>query len=156
MLKRRGRKPKVSVPKDKFKNIPINFTHRQVQELDELSQQRQETRSELVRDAVRFYTEHLNMAEEDARQSELSREVARIEKRLSSLMVKLLRVTGQNLYWSSLLWLDGPPKARLNQEGFNNHWEKSTAFSAAILRARKSNELGEEVTQESPKLLENG
>jgi hypothetical protein len=145
--------PKQNDP-NRFKNIPINFTHRQVEVLDELAEQRKETRSEVVRDAVRFYIENLDKADQDIRESELTREVARIEKRLSSLMIKMLRVSGQNLYWATLPWVDGPPKARINQEGFNMHWEKASAFSATILRSSRKGGAQEEEPETRPTLDE--
>jgi hypothetical protein len=68
----------------------------------------------------------------------LTREVRRIEERLSGLLIKLHRVCGQNVYWSALQWFDGPPKARLNQEGISYHWKKSAKFASELLAARGS------------------
>lgn len=122
----------------KLKYLPrsINFTRRQLDGLDEIAKLEKKDRGEVVRDAVDYYLLKHGKDQIDLHQSQLAVEMRRIQNDLRTLLIKNIRLTGENLYWSSLHWADGPAKARMNDEGFNYHWKRAEAFAAALMRPK--------------------
>lgn len=131
------RKPKVDEKGElKFKCLPTNFTKKQLEGLDEIAKLEKKNRSTVIRDAIDYYLLKHGKDQLDLHESKLVEQLKRLETGLRSLIVKNARMTGEVLYWSSLHWKDGPPKARLNQEGFNQHMERAKALSHFLLTAQ--------------------
>jgi len=50
------------------------------------------------------------------------------------LMVSLMKLVGQAIYFSSLPLTTGPVKARLNEEGVSIQWHRSEKFALDLLK----------------------
>lgn len=122
----------------KLKFLPrsINFTQRQLDGLDDIAKLEKKDRGEVVRDAVDYYLLKHGKDQIDLHETQLAVEMRRIQNDLRTLLIKNIRLTGETLYWASLHWADGPPKARFNDEGFNHHWKRAEAFSAVLLKPK--------------------
>lgn len=73
----------------------------------------------------------------DARESQLDRRLQQVDKHLSSLLVKAIKVSGQNLYWSMLPFTKGPPQRGLNEEGLKILRDSALNFALAQLSAKQ-------------------
>lgn len=128
----------------KYRNLPTNFNQRQIDGLDAIAKIEGKRRSEIIRDAIDYYLLKHGKDQIDLHESKLVEQLKRVETGLRALIVKNARMTGEVMYWSSLQWKDGPPKARLNQEGFNQHMEKAKAFSYFLLNTKPRKALASE------------
>jgi hypothetical protein len=134
----------------KFLATTVNFTQRQLDGLTEIAKLEKKDRSEVMRDAVDFYLLKHGKDQIDLHQTQLAVEMRRIQNDLRTLLIKNIKLTGENLYWSSLHWADGPPKARFNDEGFNHHWKRAEAFAAVLLRPKAKKGQEAEASQTTP------
>jgi hypothetical protein len=103
-------------------------------------------RADLVRFALKFFMESYALGNVDARESQLDRRLQQVDKHLSSLLVKAIKVSGQNLYWSMLPFTKGPPQRRLNEDGLQMLRDSALSFALGQLSAKQKVEL-EEVSE---------
>jgi hypothetical protein len=96
-------------------------------ELDEIARAESITRAELLRKAAEAFVSNYKNDQLEERQ---------LEKQIRALLVKAIRINGQNLYFATLPYTVGTPKYRLNQKGFQMLYNKSAAFAAHLLKSK--------------------
>lgn len=62
----------------------------------------------------------------------------RMQNQLVKLIVSLMKLVGQAIYFGSLPLTTGPIKARLNQEGIALHWYLSEKYAIELLSPPRS------------------
>jgi len=119
---------------DKYKNVPTGLTREQILHLDEIAKLENKSRSQVIREAVQLLLLNRQRDSYDARESALVREIQRVEKGLRTLIVKGVRVNAQALYFASLPFQLGPPKAALTKQSYLYHYERSLGFASMVLK----------------------
>jgi hypothetical protein len=66
--------------------------------------------------------------------SALEAKIDKLHDHMIKLMVSLMKLVGQAIYFSSLPLTAGPVKARLNQEGVSIQWHQSEKFAVDLLK----------------------
>ena len=88
--------------------------------------------------AVKFYLESIQREHDTAWQLPLEHRMQKLENRLAALMAKLIRVSGQALWFSTLPYTKGGlPNKPLPQEAFQILWDNSRQFAAEWLKKAK-------------------
>ena len=119
---------------DKYKNVPTGLTQEQIVRLDEIAKIENKSRSEVIREAVQDLLLSRQQDSYEARESALVREILRMEKGLRTLIVKGVRVNAQALYFASLPFQLGPPRAALTKQSYLYHYERSLSFASMVLK----------------------
>jgi hypothetical protein len=119
----------------RYINVPTGLTREQLACVDELAAREQCTRSEIIREAVQKLVVDKMQSLYEQREDILIRELQRVEKGLRALTVKGVRLNAQALYFASLPFHLGPPRAALSKESYMNQYEKSLGFAAMVLKS---------------------
>lgn len=128
-----NRKPQTNAIR-KYIPIPIGLTRAQLACVDELAAKENCSRSEIIRDAVQKLVVDRVQTLYEQREDVLIREIQRIEKGLRALTVKSVRLNAQALYFASLPFHLGPPRAALSKESYMHQYERSLGFAAMVLK----------------------
>jgi len=70
--------------------------------------------------------------------SALEAKIDKLHDHMIKLMVSLMKLVGQAIYFSSLPLTVGPVKARLNEEGISTQWHRSEKFALDLLKRPKT------------------
>ena len=138
---------------DKYKNVPTGLTQEQIVRLDEIAKIENKSRSEVIREAVQDLLLSRQQDSYEARESALVREILRMEKGLRTLIVKGVRVNAQALYFASLPFQLGPPRAALTKQSYLYHYERSLSFASMVL---KDNNASRQITASQNTNVEGG
>lgn len=129
--------PKVEKKSSRSEQIAVRFNQAQAIKLDKICKIEKKTRAEVLRDAFDFYSNNHKDLDAINQESKLERRLASIENACRALMVKDIKLSAQNLYWLTLMWTFGPPKQKLNEQGFKKLWSDSEIYAAEILKSKK-------------------
>lgn len=102
-------------------------------------------------DLLRRLQERAEKAEIDVEAVVLSALAREVDTKLDSIEEELLHIEKlmwQNLYWSTLPYLEGLPKHRLSNEGLSLYWEKSNTFSSKYFDLCRASEAQDEPDSE--------
>jgi hypothetical protein len=105
-----------------------------VSELDEIARAENITRAELLRKAPEAFVSNYKNDQLDERQLKVDKRLHTMEKQIRALLVKAIRINGQNLYFATLPYTMGTPKHRLNDKGFQMLWRITTSTIFAHCR----------------------
>ncbi|CAN5178279.1 hypothetical protein BH10CYA1_BH10CYA1_62930 [soil metagenome] len=67
-------------------------------------------------------------------ESRLEARLIKMHEHTVKLLVSLMKLLGQAVYFSSLPLTNGPVKAKLNREGVLLHWQQSEHFASDLLK----------------------
>ena len=70
----------------------------------------------------------------NGRLSEVEKRLSTMHQQILKLLVSVMKLAGQAIYFSSLPLTTGPVKARLNKEGVSLHWLRSEKFAIDLLK----------------------
>lgn len=70
----------------------------------------------------------------DLERSQIEIKIDKMHEQTVKLLVSIMKLIGQCIYFSSLPVTSGPIKARLNEEGVSMHWQKSEDFAVDLLK----------------------
>lgn len=110
--------------------VTIHLTPAQLGALTELAKSEQCEISNLVERGVDTF-----LATYRASGTGLEAKIDRMHNQTIKLLVGLMKLVGQAIYFSSLPITTGPIKAKLNQEGITLQWHHSEQFAKGLLNA---------------------
>jgi hypothetical protein len=109
--------------------------------LDYLVRAKKKTKGALVRDAIRHYIKYHKRLETNGMESVVEERIRKAEDHLSSLIAKLVLVSGQNLYYSLVPYMKGGlPSRPLTKESYGKIWNQSEQFAVDVLKQTRRRE----------------
>lgn len=98
--------------------------------------------------AVEVYLDNFEREKDSSWQSPLERRLQKMENRLAALMAKLVRVSAQSLWFSTLPFTKGGlPNKPLPEQAFQILWNNSRAFAANWLKKAQLDEEQSAITK---------
>ena len=117
--------------------IMTRVSKAELAQLEEICQLEKTTRAVLLRDALKFFTNAYDAHNANSRETLLDKRMQQLDKHLSSLLVKAIKISAQGLYWSRLHWQGGPPKSRINEQGLEMLDKQSTIYALGRLSRKQ-------------------
>lgn len=111
------------------KQITVTLTPAQLTALTELSKTEKCEVSDLVARGVDTFLATYRVAGPG-----LEAKIDRMQDQIVKLLVSLMKLVGQAIYFSSLPITSGPVKGKLNQEGIALQWHQSEKFAVDLLK----------------------
>jgi len=139
--------PRKTNPEGRIK-LSISLSRRIYSNLTESARSHSRTFASEVREAIVFYLENYSRDKDIVWQTPLERRMQKLENRLAGLMAKLVRVSGQSLWFSTLPYTKGGlPNKPLPDKAFQILWDQSRAFAANWLKKAQVDEERIETTK---------
>lgn len=112
-------------------DFTVPFSKEQFDALTAIAARQGTSIENLVRHSVDVF---LDVYSDESIDPKLSDPLVKMELRLLRHLVSSVQLSGQALYFSSLPYTVGPPKARLNDEGLAFHWQRSQLMALELLK----------------------
>jgi hypothetical protein len=116
------------------RNVTITLKPSQFEALSELAEKDQCDIEQLVSRSVDTFIATYRLTETRA---SLPERLEKMHQQTVRLLVSLMKLVAQTLYFSSLPVTTGPVKARLNDEGVAIQWRKSEKFALDLLAPKE-------------------
>src|SRR5271170_7851202 len=114
--------------------ITISLSPAQYAALSELSQTENSDLPTLVCRGVDTLLAVYRASDANGRLSAVEKQLSTMHQQVLKLLVSVMKLAGQAIYFSSLPLTTGPVKARLNKEGVSLHWLRSEKFAIDLLK----------------------
>jgi len=115
--------------------VSVGLTGPDVQKLDKIAEVTGSTRTDVIRFAIRQFTDNYGKEPEKEYENILEARLRKMENRLANLMVLAVRAAAQALYYMTLPYSRGGfPTRPLKEEVFQAQWHKSRTFAGEFLK----------------------
>lgn len=112
-------------------NVTVRLTPAQHSALVELAKTEGSDISSLLSRSIDLFVATYRVTTSPS--SSLEAKIDKMHDQIIKLLVALMKLIGQTLYFSSLPVTTGPVKARLNEEGISVQWHQSEQFAIDLL-----------------------
>lgn len=123
------KKPIKNVDKTSCIDLTTQFEQSQIEEIDAIAKLEGMSRPEVMQVALDFFVTNYKANTLSCDETKLEKQLKEIHK----LFAKIIKLNAQVLYFSTLPFSHGTPKAKLNQKAFQALYLKSSKFAAEFL-----------------------
>ena len=114
--------------------VTVSLTPGQFAALEQLAQAEKSDLPKLVNRSVDTLLAIYHAPTSSGQFAIIEKQLTSFHQQILKLLVTLMKLVGQAIYFASLPVTTGPVKARLNDEGITLHWLQSEKFAIDLLK----------------------